>query len=74
MRKNLLLILVIILTFSCSTSIKTKEKLELSKNEKEIINNFLESVHEINLEMRIFNLWKLYMLAPNVIRWQKREG
>ena len=43
MRKNLLLILVIILTFSCSTSIKTKEKLELSKNEKEIINNFLEN-------------------------------
>ena len=43
MRKNVLLILVIILTFSCSSSIKTKEKLELSKNEKEIINNFLEN-------------------------------
>lgn len=43
MRKNVLLILVVILTFSCSSSIKTKEKLDLSKNEKEIINNFLEN-------------------------------
>ena len=46
MRKNVLLILVIILTFSCSSSIKTKEKLELSKNEKEIINNFCGKLAE----------------------------
>jgi hypothetical protein len=43
MRKNVLFILVIILTFSCSSSIKTKEKLELRKTEKEIINNFLKN-------------------------------
>lgn len=43
MRKKALFILVIILTFSCSSSIRTKEKLELSKDEKEIINNFLEN-------------------------------
>jgi hypothetical protein len=43
MRKKVLFVLFIILTFSCSSSIRTKEKLELSKNEKEIINNFLEN-------------------------------
>jgi hypothetical protein len=43
MRKKALFILVIILTFSCSSSKRIKEKLELSKNEKEIINNFLEN-------------------------------
>lgn len=43
MRKNVLYILIITLTFSCSFSIKTKNKFELSKDEKEIINNFLEN-------------------------------
>jgi hypothetical protein len=45
MRKNILFILLIIFSFSCSTSVRTKKKIELNNNEKEIINNFLE--HEL---------------------------
>lgn len=45
MRKNLLLIQIIVFAFSCASSVRTNVKMELSKNEKEIINNFLE--HEL---------------------------
>ena len=45
MKKNIFFTLFIFFSFSCSTSVRTKKKIELSNNKKEIINNFLE--HEL---------------------------